>query len=133
AKALRAGLLQGVLTHGGGDAAALRGLRRHVSAVGDVTAAAALVGAKVIGSDNESGVLGDEDLVTAGKPIGQRLLFREIARQRVGGAFADDGLDDRPDGLSIERGGRTYLHSSPFGNQSARCGSRLSTSHKRSE
>lgn len=70
AEAAGFGVGEGMDAHGAGNAASGGVRGGDVAAVGDVGAAALLVGAEEIGADDGGGFFGDEDLVVAGEPEG---------------------------------------------------------------
>src|SRR5262249_3297533 len=79
------------------EAAPLRGLCGHVTAVRDVAAATRLVRAQEVGPQNHASVFGDEDLVIAARPVLERALARDVTRKCVGLPCAQHGLENRPD------------------------------------
>src|ERR1700736_2869732 len=76
--------------------------RDNITAIRNVAAATAIVGAQVIGADDPSSVFRDEHLVARCAPIGKRVGARYVARQRVGLLGAEDGLDHAPNGIIVE-------------------------------
>ncbi len=108
AVAARAGMGEGVPAHGAGDAAAGGVGGGHVAAIGDMGAAAGLVGADVVGAEDvDFGFgfgFGHEDLVAWGGPVGEGCGLGHVAGKRVGFAGADDGVEDAPDRGVVGRG-----------------------------
>src|SRR5215469_1940033 len=101
--------------HGSGDAFACGSCSRHVSAVGHVGATAALVRAKVVGSEDVLAVFalifGYEDLMVARQPIVERLVAVHVAGQRIGVSCANDWFEDGPDCVGVSGlGGANVQH-----------------------
>src|SRR4030095_12421537 len=74
AEAARLRALQRVLAHGASDTAAFGRRGGPVATIGDVRAAAFLVGAQIVGADNRARVFSDEYLVAGREPVAERLL-----------------------------------------------------------
>ncbi len=95
------GVAERVGAHGAGDAAAGGRRGRHVAAVGDVGAAAGLVGAEEVGPENAARGVGDEDFVGGGLPVGEGIVAGTGGGEGVGLAAADDRFEDRPEGVGV--------------------------------
>jgi len=93
--------LERMRAHGPSHAAACCPGSRHVATVGDVRAAAFLIGFEKVGADDFAVVLRDEDFVARRKPERQGALAIHVARLRVGFARADNWLQDRPDRIGV--------------------------------
>lgn len=79
------------------NASARRRVTGHITTIADVRAAACLVGSYVVRADYLAVVFCDERLSIAAHPIGQSIAFTHVAIQRIGCAFANNGLDYLPD------------------------------------
>src|SRR5579871_1600716 len=86
--------------HGAGNPASGGGWRGHEGAMRYVAAAAALIGANIVGPSDRT-VIGDKHGVGGRGPIGKRLLLGPIGGQRVSFSGSDDGRDDFPDRFVI--------------------------------
>src|SRR5262249_34312637 len=84
--------------------------RDHISAIGDMSAASAIVGAQVISSNNPVRILRHKHGVSGRMPVGKRIGSRNIARNGVGLAGAKSRLQDTPDGISVLRPGLPDQH-----------------------
>jgi hypothetical protein len=101
AKAAVFGVIERMRAHGAGYTATGGGRSGHIAAVGDVGAAAVLIGAKEIGADDVGVVVGDEDLVGGREPKGESSFASDVARKGVGFAGAKDGFKNGPDGVGV--------------------------------
>src|SRR5690606_12164039 len=93
-----AGARQRVLAHDACHALAAGCWVRHVAAIGDVCAAAALVMHEIIGPRDPAVDLGHENLVDRHHPIGPYARVIEIAIDGVGFAGSEHRLDDGENG-----------------------------------
>lgn len=94
-------VIERVRAHCSGYSFSRRGCGCYVSTVCDVGAAAALVGADVVCSDNLSVVFGYEDLMAGRDPIGEGFFAAHIVRQSIGVSGADDWFKDCPDCIGV--------------------------------
>src|SRR4051812_23975472 len=84
AKAARLRLFERMRRHCARDAAAHRSRRDDVAAIGDMSAAAAIIGSQIISSDYLAVLFRDEHGVARATPIGERIGMRNIAWDRIG-------------------------------------------------
>src|ERR1700704_3971569 len=73
----------------------------HIAAVGDMVAAASLIGAKIIGANDAPPTPRNEGSAIRSHPIAQRVRLAHVARQDISLSGADRGFDDRPNGSLI--------------------------------
>src|SRR5260370_16387365 len=98
-----AGALQRMRAHGASHAPAGGPRSRDVATVGDVRAAALLVGLQEISAENLGICLCDEDFMLGSEPISERFLAAPLSRQAVGLPSANGGLQNRPNGIGVVR------------------------------
>src|SRR5262245_22271570 len=89
--------------------AACRGAR-HVTAIADMLPAAWLIGAHIIGAENDAVLFRDEGLSVLPHPIGQCLLFNHVAVEREGLARPYRRIDDGEDGTFVSFARRPDQH-----------------------
>src|SRR5579859_1695018 len=95
------------------DAAALRGWRGDVAAIGHVRTSALLVRLQEIGSQHFPVFFPYEGLFIRCKPVFERLLLAHIPRKRVRLAAPDHRLKNRPNCITITaRGGMVHIYDS---------------------
>src|SRR4029078_1137253 len=107
---LLARLIQRMRAHGPRNASAECADRNNIAAVGDVGAAAPIVRAQIVGSEDGACVLGHEHAVPGRVPIGKCVRARNIARNWAGLASAERRRTDSPAGVLVCLLGRTNIH-----------------------
>src|SRR3546814_13875874 len=88
-------------------------------------AAARLVGAQIIGAENDALRFRDERLLVRPQPIGERIGLAHVASQRIGLAGADHGFEANPDSGGIIRSEERRVGKEGV----STCRSRWSTNH----
>ena len=119
AVAERLGHIERMQAHGPGNAAPARLRRGHIAAIGDMTAAARLVGREVIGAENVSLFLGHENRGAFAEPIFQRFPLGHVPGQGKGFAFPDHGLENFSDACYLARRPLVSAAVGPFEGQLA--------------
>jgi hypothetical protein len=76
-----------------------------VAAIGDMGAAALVVGAQIVGPENLRRLLYHEHGMPRSTPKGERFAAGPVARQRIGLPCPQDRLEDGPDGIVVIGGG----------------------------
>ena len=77
--------------------------RDHVTAIGDMGAASAVVCAQIVGSDDGPGILRHKHGVGWRAPVGEGVLARDVTRDGVGLPGAEGRLEDAPDSVVVSR------------------------------
>lgn len=101
AEAAGSGVLEGVQAHRTGDAAAAGPRCGHVTAIGDMCAAAFLIRSQIIRADNFAIFFRDENFVSWRVPVCERVRARHFARKSVGLSGANHRLKNSPDRVVI--------------------------------
>ena len=99
--------LERVIEHGSCDAATLGFRCSDVTAVRNVRAASALVGAQVIGPQDASAILRHERFVVGPTPVFDRILFRNVSGNCVCFSSTKYGFQDGPDFVRVVGDGQT--------------------------
>lgn len=99
AKALHFCRFQRVFAHGAGYTLTVGGGRDHEAAIGDMGAAALLVGRQKIVAEDFAICFRHKNLVRRGKPVSEGGLAVPVKRQGIGFAGAEYRLDNGPDGV----------------------------------
>ena len=94
-------MVERVFQHGPANARALGALGADIAAVGNMVAAAALVGTDEIGPEYRAAALRNKHLVVAAEPKGKGIFPGDIARNWIGKAGAKCWFQDRPDCVFI--------------------------------
>lgn len=101
AEAAFPGSLERMEAHLAGDAAALRGGRGDVAAIGHVRPSTQLVRFQEIGPQHLAVFLPHESFFIRGEPVFERLLFAHVARKGVGLPKPNHWLENRPNCIMI--------------------------------
>jgi hypothetical protein len=115
------GLLDRVDAHRPRDAFLCLLVGDDIAAIGDMGAAAALVGAQKIGADHAAHVFGDEHMMAARVPVGERLGAGDVAGDWIGLAGAKHRLKQAPDRVVVLGRGRSDVHCGPASSLSQSC------------
>jgi hypothetical protein len=90
-------------THRLRDAPAKCFRRDHVTAIGDMGAASAVVCSQIVGSDDGPAILGHKYGVARRVPVSEGVLARNVPRDRVGFSGAERRFEDAPDSVVVSR------------------------------
>lgn len=99
--------LQRVTEHGSCDTATLGFRCGNVTAVRNVRAASALIGAQVIGPEDAFAILRHKRFVVGPAPVFDRVLFRNVPGDCVGFSSTKNGLQDGPNFFRVVGDGPT--------------------------